>query len=190
MFGHSNSAPSLPRELSINWADWKWRKISVTDESKHNTFYNVECHMRKPNLIFHRPNGVEPVGTVSNSKLGTEVNSNVNGAMLEMRPKNKLTCREWTFYSPSLGRVIIWKGIHGMECHDENGVPIAKFKITNWGMKRLGSFEFLNSNLSQQTIDEVVVTGVGMMYMIVNNTIAALNASNASAAGAAAAAAA
>lgn len=51
-------------------------------------------------------------------------------------------------------------------------MPVAKFKANWWALKKLGSIEFLGDRaISEAARDEIVVTGLTIMYCMVLRTM-------------------
>ncbi|KAL8776281.1 MAG: hypothetical protein Q9213_008328 [Squamulea squamosa] len=61
-------------------------------------------------------------------------------------------------------------------CLDEQQMPVAKFSANLWALKKIGNIEFLGDKATSETVrDEIVVTGLTLMYCMVLRTSSILS---------------
>jgi hypothetical protein len=193
---HPQPKPSSPDGLILH-VDFKWSKFHsvVSEESGQDRTPRYIQHFRpsKPQLRFNSADDSTQIGSGAYGQVSISGECMVNGRAIELKPlkrwKTKYNFLSHAFAPPSAPNTLVpitWTADSGLKtwdcvCLDENQLPIAQFSANWWALKAVGKFRFERSGetLTDDQRDEVVITGLTLMYMMtsrVNNPLALVGA--------------
>jgi hypothetical protein len=182
---HPQSRFSAPDGLVLR-VDFSWTKfrniISEDNGQSLTTRYVQHFRSTKPQLRFSSADNGKQMGEGSFHQISISGECMVNGRAIELRPlkrwKTRYNFLSLAFASPSAPKTLVpltWTAVSGFKtwnfiCLDKNQLPIAQFAANWWAMKAVGKFQFERSRetLSDAQRDEVVITGLTLMYMMMS----------------------
>lgn len=138
--------------------------------------YVVASHMRKPNLVFRAPsnassktNSTQLFAETRWHSFSTKIDVQVNGTELQLAPKSWWKIKEYNFFSNACNRTLTWRSHTSWKqqswiCIDEQATPLAKAGLNSWKWKEIGSFEFVEGTLSPSVKEELIATGMTMLF--------------------------
>ena len=166
---------SETQTLQIKYKNWKCNTALMTDSETSDPLYDIEFHLRKPNIVFKSAIDDTDVGRATFQTFKSRIETQVHGNTLELTPKRFLSM-QYSYVSPALqDRTLTWTVKWGWKnvtytCLDEKSLPLARFKSDCWSksMKAVGKIEFLGTEAeSQAARDELVVTGFTLAYQLI-----------------------
>lgn len=195
----SNSIPSSMQQTAtqayqIRFKNWKCTIVHMTSANASESAvpeYIVESHLRKPNLVFKSPaNGsieIDNAPTIAETRwhsFSTKIEVQVNGTTLQLAPKSWWRGKEYNLSSAVANQTLTWRSHTSWKqqswiCLDEKAMPLAKASLNSWKWKDIGSFEF-ESELSQSLREELIATGMTMLFWTMMQNSSAASASAAS----------
>ena len=138
------------------------------DEDKGTLLYEMDLRNRRPQITVRRaePNN-ETVGTVNFHPLNRKVDLQVHDQSFRLKSKNWKYCDLQWESAPFGGQTLTWQRqtmwvVLDHLLLDENNLPVAKFSPT-CSMKKAGRIELMDGGMSQEQLDEVVITGMAVM---------------------------
>jgi hypothetical protein len=178
---HPQPKPSSSDGLILH-VDFKWSKFRsiISEENGQNRTPRYIQHFRpsKPQLRFNSADDSTQIGSGAYSQISISGDCMVNGRAIELKPlkrwKTKYNFLSHAFAPPSAPDTLVpitWTADSGLKtwdfvCLDENQLPIAQFSANWWALKAVGKFRFERSaeTLTDYQRDEVVITGLTLMY--------------------------
>lgn len=197
----STAELNISTRYAIKYKDWLARHGQILDASTGAQLYALEHRYRKPTFALNTPTG-QPIATACSSKWSMRMEMAIasTGQEFELTPNHKFGC-DCTYFSPTFGQTLTWdhrsKWTGGVEyiLLDAQAQPIARcqggsvWKCMSWGT--FGTVEFVEGRVEGEAQrDEVMATGLTLLYKAVVNQQAAIAAGSNSSSSAAAAAAA
>jgi hypothetical protein len=180
--------------LRVDFSWTKFRNIISEDNGQSRTPRYIQ-HFRptKPQLRFVSADNGKQMGEGSFYQVSISAACMANDRVIELRPskrwKTKYRFLSHAFAPPSAPDTLvpmIWTADSGLKtwdfvCLDENQLPIAQFSANWWALKAVGKFRFEKSaeNLTDYQRDEVVITGLTVLYTMtsrMNNPLALIGA--------------
>ncbi|OJJ07254.1 hypothetical protein ASPVEDRAFT_46605 [Aspergillus versicolor CBS 583.65] len=183
-----------PRAYEVTFTSWSGRHMRITEETREGPLaYTADLHNRKPHIIFQAEGTANLPATVTYHNFRSTIDLSINGADLSLRSESKWK-HQYAFDSLAIqGKHLVWKSRScsmNMECTDESGNVYAKFTAHNkgWSGKKAGRLEIFPAAAvgGKGLADELVVTCLANVYLILQRTTAANSAASASAGAAAA----
>lgn len=182
---HFDTPKGLTLQVDFAWS--KFRNIvSEKNGDQLTPLYIQHFRPTKPQLRFETAHGNVKIasGTIRNVSISAECE--INGKTIELKPLARLETKYnylSTALSPNNSPVAIsWITSSSMKiwdfiCVDANQIAIAKFSVNIWAMKQVGNFHFEKSAeaISKEAKDEIVVTGLTLMYVMVSRMNNPLN---------------
>ncbi|KAL8753780.1 MAG: hypothetical protein Q9199_004802 [Rusavskia elegans] len=182
--------PSLPPETNYNetlqvdftWAKFKSHITTVADPSKPLYIVDYSTIKKECILVSSAATGAR-IGTGTLHIFSINPNFKLHGRKGTLKAlsrwKTSYTHLSYAFAaSPDgLPATMTWTGNSDFKtwdfvCLDEHQMPVAKFKANWWALKKIGSIEFLGDRaISEAARDEIVVTGLTIMYCMVLRTM-------------------
>jgi hypothetical protein len=162
--------------------DFAWSKFkNIISEKNGDTLtplYVQHFRPTKPQLRFDHA-GTEDkfaTGTINNFSISAECS--IGGTNIALKPLKRWKT-QYNYLSTTLSEdpknpaPISWIANMSMKlwdfvCLDENQIAIAKFSVNLWALKEVGNiyFEAPASKLSKEAMDEIVVTGTSILYVM------------------------
>ncbi|KAJ5884730.1 hypothetical protein N7495_009240 [Penicillium taxi] len=102
-----------------------------------------------------------------------ECNGHKDTLIAQKRFKTSYTHRSAVLTKKGKPAVLSWTGECGITtwefvCVDEDQSPLGKFTVNMWGLKKVGKIELMGPLAdSQALVDEIVVTGVTLGYLMI-----------------------
>jgi hypothetical protein len=162
--------------------DFAWSKftniVSEKNGDQLTPIYKQHFRPTKPQLRFE--NVADSVkfatGTINNFSISAECS--VNGENIALKPLKRWKT-QYNYLSHTLSKdpqnpaPISWIANSSLKiwdfvCLDANQVAIAKFSVNWWAIKEVGNFYFEKSaaHVSKEMRDEIVVTGLTLLYVM------------------------
>ncbi|KAK5171911.1 uncharacterized protein LTR77_003548 [Saxophila tyrrhenica] len=173
-----------PSTLLVLWNDWKYRHGRLVDESSGSILYDFDNKYTQ--LVFRRLDSVEgdQIGTASFHFISTSaIDVRIHSTSFSLKHRDwKHRDQQWL--SPAFGnQTMTWSKANpwtssSITLLDEAQLPVAKFSpggaVT---LKQPSKIEFMGErSISQEMLDELVVTGVALMRDLINQTQASAGA--------------
>lgn len=191
------SVSGSARKLEIYYDNFKYRKATIFDsQQKENALYTLEMHLRKPHLILY-PCGEPSTSTRANHAsthcMTSRIDVNVQGRNIDL-VSNGYFKDGYTWRSPARnGERMSWKsksamGYFTIVCTNEQGTAVGRYSHSCWSFKKTGTFELMGERFTAPGVEmeEVLMTGLAMMYQRVTTYSATMGASAVSGSAAAA----
>ena len=194
--GHVQPPPSSSTGLILQ-VDFAWSKFRniISEKVGQNLTPRYIQHFRpsKPQLRFNSADDSTQIGTGTVNHVSISGECHIKGQPIELKPLKRWTTKynylSHTFASPSDPATpvpIVWTADCNMKtwdfvCLDADQLPIAKFAVNLWALKVVGEFQFESSgeDLSEEKRDEVVITGITVLYIMmcrINNPFSLIGA--------------
>ncbi|WPH01328.1 Hypothetical protein R9X50_00416700 [Acrodontium crateriforme] len=174
----TKSTPSASFGQPLN-VDFNYKKfkaiISARDDPQAASVYDVKIHAFSPHYTFHSPaRNNTSIGTGTLHAVQTKATCTVHSNEITLQPLKRLATKynylSLAFKHPDGSRaVMVWDGTLKLKTWDfimldEHQLPIARFKANVWGVRDLGSIEFMDPDkVTEAMRDEIIVTGT-MVY--------------------------
>jgi hypothetical protein len=174
---HFDTPTGLTLQVDFAWSKFR-NIISEKNGNQLTPVYIQHFRPTKPQLRFDSaPDNVNIAsGTINNFSISAECV--LNGKTIDLKPlkrwKTQYNYLSTTLSSdPSRPVAISWitnssLKIWDFVCLDENQIAVAKFSVNFWAMKEVGNFHFEKSRegVSKEVRDEIVVTGLTLLYVM------------------------
>ncbi|KAJ4364534.1 hypothetical protein N0V83_009129 [Neocucurbitaria cava] len=174
---HPNTSKGLHLKIDFAWSKFR-NLIFEKNGDKLEPVYIQHFRPTKPQLRFESAANNSPIatGTINNVSISGECI--IHGHDIALKPlkrwKTQYNYLSKTFSSSGAEPVpISWIANSSLKvwdfvCLDANQLPIAKFSVNIWAIKQVGNFYFekTKEELSDEERDEVVVTGVTILYIM------------------------
>jgi len=179
----SQLQPSSLNGLVLH-VDFAWTKFRNTISEKNGETvtprYVQHFRATKPQLRFNSADDSTQIGSGVFNNVSISGECVVNGRFIELKPlkrwKAKYNYLSNAFAPPSDPKSLVpitWIANSGLKtwdfvCLDANQLPIAQFSTNWWALKKVGKFCFEKSgeDLKEEQRDEVVITGLTLMYIM------------------------
>lgn len=180
---------SHSRSLQV---DFSWRKfeslITEKDGEKSKPLYILDCKMfrMKNNLVFKDAIDKSTIGTGTLHPISIHADCTIRGQKIKLEALKRWRTR-YSHYSHAFSNTdtpvqMTWTANCGLKtwdfiCLDQNQEPVAKFAANLWAVKKVGTIEFLGkrASMSEAAREELVVTGLTLIYCMVLRTNNILN---------------
>ena len=164
---HHTQAPF--RTLHIMYENWCMNGIRIHDTDKSTLLYTLKRHLRTPHLTLESASSAATVGTAILHFHTSRVDITVNEAAVSMT-SHGFWQKSYKWSSPALeGATVTWKCNNSnldLVCVDEQEIAIARFRYSNWSLKKCGSFEILGPKAGTvQLTEEMLVTGLALLVL-------------------------
>ncbi|OAK95657.1 hypothetical protein IQ06DRAFT_297234 [Phaeosphaeriaceae sp. SRC1lsM3a] len=170
--------------------DFAWSKfkniISVMNGDQQTPVYIQHFRPLKPQLRIENASDNTSVATGTINTFSISAECSVNGRTIDLKP-----VKRWkTHYNylsttlsadPATPTAINWitncsLKIWDFVCLDANQIAIAKFSVNWWAVKQVGNFYFEKpaQHVSKEARDEIVATGLTLLYVMttrINNPL-------------------
>ena len=162
---YRNTAPS-PRTFHIYHEGLSGRKQTVMENDKTTKAYDVQSHtFSKPHIKITSGGATgHEVGAVTFHHFSRTLDLVINGKQTQLEPEGWFT-RSFSFMS-SIAKLrwehtSVWGG--SLACVTDKGEWLARFDRSYFALKKDGKLEIVNSQLPQELVDELVVSGLAMV---------------------------
>lgn len=165
---HHIQAPS--RLMHVMYENWRSSQMRLLDADKTNTLYTMKLQMRKPHITVEDASTGAAIGTANFHTFKSRIDITVHDTPIEFKSHGMLkSSYGWT--SPALGGAAMsWKSnswATEITCLNEHAVAIARFRFSNWSMKKCGTLEILGPQAAGgPSFDEVLVTGLAAVEVV------------------------
>ncbi|CAG8072422.1 unnamed protein product [Penicillium nalgiovense] len=175
-----------PPRLSV---DFGWRKFKslISDENTPNAdpLYILSYPLFKKRLNFKRYSTGELFGVGSLNLVSIDADYEVHGRkdqiIAQRRLKTSYAHRSTAASTTSKPVTLTWYSDSNFTkwdfiCCDDQQLPVAKFTLNIWGVKKLGRIEFMGPMAYNQELqEEIVVTSLTLSYQMAVRTGNLLN---------------
>ncbi|KAL2811396.1 hypothetical protein BJX63DRAFT_276173 [Aspergillus granulosus] len=182
-------AQSYPRTLDVAFTSWTGRQLRICENDETGPLvYAADLKSRKPHMLFQASGTAQLPASVIFHSFSRTIDISINNHEIPMRPTSKWKY-EYGFDSPALGgKNLVWKKSNrwkylNIECVDDTGTVYAQFNMhKGLSMKKAGKLDILEPcSISKGLVDELVVTGLAVVYLQLMHTMSANSAAGASA---------
>jgi hypothetical protein len=155
---------------------YRGNTLSLLDTDDLTPLYIVKVTSSLPQISLFPPTNPSPtpLATASFNLLSTEVILSLSGQPIPLRREKTFT-RTYTFTSSSSGEVLFWRADGALtgdfKLVDKKERVIARFHNKVFSTTEVGTFELVGE-LSEGEIQEVVMSGLGMLVMVQSGTLA------------------
>ncbi|KAL9131000.1 MAG: hypothetical protein Q9217_000942 [Psora testacea] len=166
--------PSSARILHIYHEGMMSRYSRIVDCDKRTPLYMVEVHcISRPHVIVRSASNPDTlVGTAKFRKISLGIDVVVHGHPITLEPRGIFKSGH-KYRSPAAnGAQRYWKseGVFSggdMICLDENEMPVARFDVSNWSVRKKGKLELVGHGVTENGLgmDETVMAGVALMEL-------------------------
>lgn len=146
---------------------WRCRKGQILDEDNATVLYDIDMRVRRPNLTFRSPpRDNMTVGTIKFSPMTRAIEADTEHGTIHVK-SNNWKCVDLPYTSPAFGgRTLTWQRrtpwvVIDHYLIDENAMPIARIR-PKCSLKDACAFEFVDRDLPQDAIDEIIMTGLAV----------------------------
>ncbi|CAO1603166.1 hypothetical protein XANCAGTX0491_006758 [Xanthoria calcicola] len=187
--------PSLPPDTNPNTTlqvDFTWRKFKAyitAVSAPSNPLYIVDYRMlKKECIIVTSADSAAQIGTGTLHVFSINPNYRLHGRKGTIKAlsrwKTSYTHLSHAYAaSPDDGppTTMTWTSDSDFKtwdfvCLDEHQMPVARFKANLWALKKIGYIEFLGDKATSEAArDEIVVTGLTLMYCMILRTTSLLS---------------
>ncbi|OAX79476.1 hypothetical protein ACJ72_06207 [Emergomyces africanus] len=195
-----NTAKELTLQVNFSWKQLK-SLITNKDDPQSTPIYIVHYRATKPHLIFKFATDDTAFATGSLHAISIDADCEIRSRHFALKAlkrfKTEYTHLSYAFSNNNGGASndnnggavpeparMTWTSTCGFKtwdfiCFDENQMPVAKFSANVWGVKKIGYFTFMGSNIpsacaighiSDEVREEIVVTGLTLFYCMVLRT--------------------
>jgi hypothetical protein len=150
--------------------------LSLLDTDDFTPLYTVKVSSRLPQMsLFPSTNpSPTPLATASFNLLSTEVILSLSNQSIPLRREKTFT-KTYTFTSLSSKDVLFWRADGALtgdfKLVDKKGRVVARFHNKVFSTTEVGTLELVGE-LSEKEIQEVVMSGLGMLVMVQSGTLA------------------
>ncbi|KAI9794101.1 MAG: hypothetical protein M1833_000466 [Piccolia ochrophora] len=161
-------AQATSRTLHVYYENWTASLVRIMDTDNVTKLFKAKCQLTKPHLSIASAQTAATVGTAVYHILSSRIDTTVRGFQICMRPCATLGRRSYVYSSPTRrGANTRWSSQGDnldLVCLDERGVPLARFRASNWSMRKWGTLELIGpiANDGGPVMEEIVVTGLAM----------------------------
>lgn len=147
---------------------WKGRQAKILDEDNSTVLYEIDFRLRRPNMTFRAPGSTEPVGTIKFSPMTRAIEAGTQHGTISVKSKNWKCC-DLPYTSPAFqGRTLTWQRrtpwvVLDHYLIDEHGMPVARIRPKTCGIKRNCAIDFVDRNLPQDAVEEIIMTGLAVL---------------------------
>ncbi|KAH7359794.1 hypothetical protein BKA66DRAFT_445125 [Pyrenochaeta sp. MPI-SDFR-AT-0127] len=187
----SDTAYGLTLQVDFAWSKFR-NLIGEKNGDKLEPLYIQHFRPTKPQLRFESVQDSSQIASGSINTFSISGDCTIRDYEIDLKPlkrwKTQYNYLSHAFASsPNAGPVpISWIANANMKiwdfvCLDANQLPIAKFSVNLWAIKQVGNFHFEKSKkeISEALRDEIVVTGITLLYIMmtrINNPLNLLGA--------------
>lgn len=182
---HFDDPAGLHLRVDFAWSKFK-NIISEMNGDKETPIYIQHFRPLKPQLRIDNASNNQQIATGSINTFAISAECTVNNQTIAIKP-----VKRWkTHYNylstnlsadPTTPTPITWIANSSLKiwdfvCLDANQIAIAKFSVNWWAIKQVGNFYFEKSadRVSKEARDEVVITGLTLLYVMttrINNPL-------------------
>lgn len=176
----SKSSPE-PAYL-IKYTNLKWTKAEVALEGSESPVYNVEYHLRKPNLRIFSPNSPDPFASVTFHCFANKIEMRLSSNdAVEMKPRKWYSCN-YVYTSPNFGgQKMMWQMKSRFKSYDfflldEHSIPVAKMvSVAGLSVKKIGKLEFAEGfKGGEAEREEILMGALSLAYHAMQETLGAM----------------
>ncbi|KAH8730341.1 hypothetical protein GQ44DRAFT_701184 [Phaeosphaeriaceae sp. PMI808] len=164
--------------LQVNFAWTKFRNIiSEVNSEQLTPIYIQHFRPTKPQLRFNLASDETTriaSGTINNFSISAECT--IDTQTIPLKPLKRWET-QYNYLSTALSPdpknpvPVSWIANMSLKlwdfvCLDAQQMPIAKFSVNWWAITQVGNFYFANNHVSAGVRDEVVVTGITLLYVM------------------------
>ncbi len=156
------------RTLHVYHDNWKGRDGKIYDSDKKTVLYEIAQRNRKPQLTVRDPTSQQTVGTLDFATWTRKMEASLHGAKFGLSTsKASWKSVDVHYDSPAFQQQMTWKRstiwvVLAITLQSESGVDIARFEPV-MAKRKFGRVQLLQGDLTQDQIDEIVFTGLGVM---------------------------
>lgn len=183
---HFDTPTGLTLQVDFAWSKFV-NTVSEKDGDNLTPVYIQHFRPTKPQLRFDSaPDNVNIAsGTINNVSISAECT--IRSQNITLKPLKRWKT-QYNYLStalspdPNTPAPISWIANSSLKiwdfvCLDANQMPIAKFSVNWWAVKQVGNFHFEKSKdaVTREARDEIVVTGITLLYVMVTRINNPLN---------------
>ena len=179
-----STSHGLHLQVKFLWTKFRNEIVIKGDDGTLTPLYTMHCRPSKPQLRFSGVSDTTTIGTGSINTFSISSDCIIHGQEVLLKPLKRWKTH-YNYLSHALGDVpLSWIANSTLKLWDfvcVNSVtqePVAKFSANWWAVKEVGNFYF-NGEVAEGVRDEVVVTGLTLLYVMMtrmNNPIHLLGA--------------
>lgn len=173
---HPDTSQGLTLQIDFAWSKFR-NQISEKNGDHLEPLYIQHFRPAKPQLRFESVSDNSHIASGTIHSFSISADCTIRGHEIALKPLKRWKT-EYNYLSKTLasgsGPVpITWIANSSMKiwdfvCLNANQLPIAKFSVNIWALKQVGNiyFEKSKADISVEVRDEVVVTGVTLLYVM------------------------
>lgn len=196
-----SSSSTAARTLHVYYESWLSRTVHILDSDRETPLYDFDCHCRRPQIVLRSPGSINKdrkgsgegdVGAIKMNPWNAAIEIDLHGSTFPMLRESRLRSCGLHFTSVAHGgQLLRWQRKTKWSTYDHNlldsNQQIVASITTPWAMKKAMRIELMDGAMTQDAMDEVVITGLAVWWRAIQTGAAAGASAGAVAGGAAAA---
>lgn len=157
--------------FNVDFSWKKWKSLVTQQGKSSDPAYIIDFKaMTSPHLIFKSAPDEKVIGTGTIHAISINADYEVHGQKGQLKALKRLAT-EYTYLSSAFSddgtqEAMRWTGNCGLKtwdfiCLDEQQLPVARFSVNVWAVKKFANIEFIGPKAtSQDAREEILVTGM------------------------------